>query len=99
VREDHLVFCRRRPEKAEHCERLAITHFIDDRVDVLEPMRGRVPHLFLFGPQRAPLPAGEWCAPVRDWQCAEGAVLETLAPAATGREAAPECQLAPGPVA
>lgn len=42
-----LNFVRRRPDKAEVCERLGITHFIDDRVDVLGHL-GMVPHRFLF---------------------------------------------------
>ena len=32
---DHVHFCRKRPEKAGICERLGITAFIDDRLDVL----------------------------------------------------------------
>jgi hypothetical protein len=44
-------FCLKRPEKAVHCRELQITHFIDDRTDVLEAMLGVVPNLYLFGPQ------------------------------------------------
>jgi hypothetical protein len=51
-------FCLQRPEKALHCRELGITHFIDDRTDVLEAMIGVVPNLYLFGPQRAPAPPG-----------------------------------------
>lgn len=47
-------FCRERPQKAPICAELGITHFIDDRADVLEPMCGIVANRFLFGPQRAP---------------------------------------------
>lgn len=35
IKRDHLRFCRERHEKAEICERLGITHFIDDRLEVL----------------------------------------------------------------
>src|SRR5579875_385465 len=31
---DHLRFCRRRADKAVHCQELGITHFVDDRYDV-----------------------------------------------------------------
>jgi hypothetical protein len=48
----NVRFCLKRPEKAIHCRELGITHFIDDRTDVLEPMLGVVQHLYLFGPQR-----------------------------------------------
>jgi hypothetical protein len=38
--------------------RVKITHFIDDRTDVLEPMAGIVPNCYLFGPQRGRIAAG-----------------------------------------
>lgn len=47
-----------RSGKALHCRELGITHFIDDRADVLEPMAGIVPNRYLFGPQRGRIPAG-----------------------------------------
>jgi len=53
----NVRFCLKRPEKAVHCLELGITHFIDDRVDVLEAMIGTVPNLYLFGPQRTTVPA------------------------------------------
>jgi hypothetical protein len=52
IPEANVRFCLKRPEKATHCAELGITHFIDDRTDVLEPMIGIVPGLYLFGPQR-----------------------------------------------
>jgi hypothetical protein len=52
IPEGHLRFCLRRPQKALHCADLGITHFIDDRFDVLDAMRGVVPNRYLFGPQR-----------------------------------------------
>ncbi len=76
LRRDRLIFCLERPQKAGHCERLEIGYFIDDRLDVLEAMRGRVPHLFLFGPQRRPVSDMEWLVKVADWNGALKAVLE-----------------------
>lgn len=61
----HVRFCRRRPEKREHALELGLTHFIDDRLDVLEHLRGVVPHLFLFGWQPAAPP--RWVTGVADW--------------------------------
>ena len=67
---DHLRFCLQRPQKADHARQLQLTHFIDDRLDVLTALRGLVPSLLLFGPQRrpisesggfGPLPAGQRC--------------------------------------
>jgi len=47
-----LHFCRERRDKAPICKRLGVTHFIDDRMDVLVHLTS-VPHRFLFGPQKA----------------------------------------------
>jgi hypothetical protein len=55
----NLRFCLQRPQKADHCQELGITHFIDDRDDVLRHLKDIVPHRFLFGPQKSPHhPAG-----------------------------------------
>lgn len=62
---EHLVFCLRRPEKAEHARRLGLTAMIDDRLDVLSPMRGLVPSLLWFGEQDTAAP--DWVTPVVDW--------------------------------
>ncbi|WP_129777985.1 hypothetical protein [Peristeroidobacter soli] len=43
---------------AVHGRELGITHFIDDRIDVLQAMRSVVPNLYLFGPQFGPQPPG-----------------------------------------
>jgi len=69
---DHVHFCRERPEKAAICRNLGITCFVDDRVDVLEAMRGIVPHRFLFGARSAP--AVE-IVPVETWMAAEPAIM------------------------
>jgi hypothetical protein len=67
LRRDRVVFCLERSEKAGHCERLGVTSFIDDRIDVLEAMRGRVPRLFLFGEQRVGLPEADWYQRLLSW--------------------------------
>lgn len=67
---DNVRFCRERREKAGHCEELGITHFIDDRLDVLSPMRGGVPNLFLFGEREGA--ASRWTIPVVDWRAVAG---------------------------
>jgi hypothetical protein len=43
-------FCRERRDKGPICKRLGVTHFIDDRMDVLVHLKS-VRHRFLFGPQ------------------------------------------------
>jgi hypothetical protein len=45
-----LHFCRKRPDKAPICKRLGVTHFIDDRMDVLVHLTS-VRYRILFGPQ------------------------------------------------
>lgn len=51
----NLRFCLQRPQKADHCRDLRITHFIDDRTDVLRHLEGIVPNRYLFGPQSKPV--------------------------------------------
>jgi hypothetical protein len=56
---DNVCFCREREEKEKICRDLKITHFIDDRVHVMQILRGAVPLLYLFGE-----PGGErYCPP------------------------------------
>jgi hypothetical protein len=51
-------FCKERREKAGICKQLAITHFVDDKSDVISSLAGIVEHRFLFGPQTRPTPDG-----------------------------------------
>ena len=46
----NVIFVGERHEKAYFIEKLGLTHFVDDRLEVLSHMVGLVPHLFLFGP-------------------------------------------------
>lgn len=62
----NVRFCLKRPEKAGHCREIGITHFIDDRPDVLAPMADVVPNRYLFGPQRTPAEPG--MIPVLTWE-------------------------------
>ncbi|BFO53869.1 hypothetical protein [Acidovorax sacchari] len=76
---ENVRFCRQRPEKAHHCRDLGITHFIDDRADVLLHLEGVVAHRFLFGPQRARTQGEQW-REAGTWAIASREVLATLAP-------------------
>lgn len=49
---ERLYFCRKREDKAPICRKLGITHFVDDRLEVLGHLE-TVPHRFLFKPQEA----------------------------------------------
>lgn len=78
VSKDHLRFCLARRDKAIHCRELGITHFIDDRLDVLEHLRGLVPNLYLFGHQEVCSPA--WVTAVVTWPAAVTAILPGVNP-------------------
>lgn len=78
VRQKRVLFCRRRPEKREHCLAIRATHFIDDRLDVLQHLVGVVPHLYWFGHQRATADTPSWAQPTRDWAEAHSLVLSQL---------------------
>jgi hypothetical protein len=67
IDEANLRFCLRRPEKALHCAEIGITHFIDDRYDVLKAMEGIVPNLYLFGPQQRGRSPIRWFTSTPTW--------------------------------
>ena len=46
---DHVCFCLQREDKENICRGLRITHFIDDRVHIMQILRRVVPRLCLFG--------------------------------------------------
>jgi hypothetical protein len=48
----HVRFCKERRDKAIHAQKLELTHFVDDRFDVLTHLVGLVDRMYLFGPQR-----------------------------------------------
>jgi hypothetical protein len=76
---EHVRFCRRRPDKAIHCAELGITHFVDDKLDVHQALRGVVAHRYLFGPHAT---APSWVLHTPTWNDAEAALTAGLA---TGR--------------
>ncbi|MBU1754844.1 GrpB family protein [Patescibacteria group bacterium] len=49
IPEENFHPCALRHEKAPICVDLGITHFIDDQIEVLSHMVGKVPNLYLFG--------------------------------------------------
>jgi len=48
--EDKVHFCRQRADKAPIAQKLGLTHFIDDKLEVLGYMYDIVPHRILFNP-------------------------------------------------
>jgi hypothetical protein len=71
----NVRFCLQRHEKVGICNELGITHFIDDRLDVLEPMSGCVSSLYLFGEQPQELQLPEGMVHVLNWTDVEKALL------------------------
>lgn len=69
----NIRFCRRRAEKAVHCEELGITHMIDDRLDVHRAIREVVPHRYLFGPQDGEIP--DWVFHTSDWSAVDAELI------------------------
>jgi len=78
MRQDRLRFCLKRPEKRGHCADIGATHFIDDRLDVLENLTGLVSRLYWFGHQKSGAVAPAWAQPVLDWSAARALVLSQL---------------------
>lgn len=75
VPDTNVVFCRERRDKADHAVRLRLTHFIDDRVDVLEHLRAVMKDLYLFGHQAPDVQVPPWAVHVLTWQAVERALL------------------------
>lgn len=67
IPQTHLRFCYKRHQKAHHCKELGLTHFIDDRLDVLSHLRNCVPSLYLFGPQRPRDAYASWVEHAESW--------------------------------
>lgn len=50
VEQGNVYFCRERHEKEKICRELGVTHFVDDRLEVLSHMVEKIPNLYLFQP-------------------------------------------------
>ncbi len=68
----NIHFVRERHEKDAICQKLGITHFIDDRLEVLSHMIKSTPNLFLFQPDKAEIEEFKQFLPnvtvVTDWE-------------------------------
>jgi hypothetical protein len=58
VSPESVRFCKERRQKAGIAQELALSHFIDDKPDVIASLEGIVEHRFLFGPQQRQTPLG-----------------------------------------
>jgi len=78
MQDDHLRFCRERPGKEAICRELRITHFIDDRIHVMQLLKNTVDHLYLFGEKAANRSAAKWVVLVQNWDEAFKAIVRDL---------------------
>lgn len=83
---DHVHFCRERSEKKPICSELGITHFVDDRIHIMQILRGSVPNLYLFGRLGEGHACPPWATPVVDWEQVIARIVGTGH--GTGRSAA-----------
>ena len=65
---NQVRFCPRREDKAQICRDLGITHFVDDRIHIMQILRNVVPHLYLFGEPGDEKQCPPWATFVQDWQ-------------------------------
>jgi hypothetical protein len=86
IPEASLHFVRERRDKAPVCQRLGVTHFVDDRLDVLAHLDA-VEHRYLFlGGTDRQVPDGSrphWATAVDTW-AGLAALLRESAPAQAG---------------
>lgn len=64
---ENLRFCLERSEKEAICKSLDISHFVDDRIHVMQILRHAVPHLFLFGREENRQLSPPWVTFVTSW--------------------------------
>ncbi len=72
---DHLRFCRERGDKAPICRDLRLTHFVDDRIHLMQILRYEVPCLFLFGEPDRKRFCPPWARYVSSWPDLVGAIV------------------------
>lgn len=73
----NLVFCWDRKDKLTVCRALSITHYLDDRLPVLEALQGHVDHLY-FMPDEIEERPSDPVIPVESWEDAVKAILGTM---------------------
>lgn len=67
IARENVHFCRERSDKAGIAKRLSVTHFIDDRIDILKSMPQQVRIKILFDPENKTKTRDDM-AIARNWQ-------------------------------
>lgn len=79
IKQEDIYFVRQRHEKDGVCRKLGITHFIDDRLEVLSHMVESTPNLILFQPDITEVKEFEKFLPsvtvANDWEEVVGKVI------------------------
>lgn len=78
LEESHLRFCRERLQKKPICKELGITHFVDDKILIMQVLRETVSNLYLFGPKSRDYGARCWTTLVEDWTETYEAIVRDL---------------------
>ena len=78
IHPSNIRSCLERSQKAGHCRELGITHFIDDRLDVLGHLESVVPHRYLFGPQKVKLETISGIISVDTWPMTLSFLINSL---------------------
>ena len=76
---EHVLFCREREEKEPICRELGITHFVDDRIHIMQILRDTVANLYLFGKHPGNCGPRRWATLVANWDEAAEAIFGELA--------------------
>jgi hypothetical protein len=74
----HIRFCRERLQKRDICLEAGITHFVDDRVHVMQILQGAVKHLYLFCPEAKRSGRSKHWRVVSGWTDAIAAIRESF---------------------
>jgi len=74
MRADHVRFCLEREDKRGICRELEISHFVDDRIHIMQILRHTVPNLYLFGEEGKE----HLCPPWSTFVCTWNQILELL---------------------
>jgi hypothetical protein len=67
LKAEHVKFCLEREGKKAICRDLKLSHFVDDRIHVMQILRHTVPHLYLFGPRENAGLCPHWANFVQNW--------------------------------
>jgi hypothetical protein len=66
--EENVYYCRTRAEKGPICRELGITHFVDDRIHIMQILKEVVPNLYLFGDKQKNHGARNWVRLAGNWE-------------------------------